>query len=290
MEKHSIKISWHTIESELLRLLRVFRIQSPSGMLLLFFPGLWGYILTQKQIQAPMVALIFCVALWARSLGCFLNDWADRSLDSCVQRTRNRPLVSSPPSLAMGVWVCFFACFPLLLLCSFYSHRLCMLMIFGIFSAILYPWCKRWTFYPQYFLAASFNAILFFAPLFSRTPIHSTMVVMYAWSFLWTLFYDTVYAFQDVKDDAAHGIKSTAVLWGADKAHVILQKLLFLRYALSFLIAYSTASMLILMGIMMYGFNLWQKTDLHCPASCMRLFKKMPWEGLLISFWLIGCQ
>jgi 4-hydroxybenzoate polyprenyltransferase len=237
-----------------------------------------------------MIVLIFCVALWARSLGCFLNDWTDRSLDPRVQRTKNRPLVSAPPSLIMMVWLFFFACFPLFFLYYFYSHKLCKLMIVGTVSTIIYPWCKRWTFYPQYFLAASFNLILFFSPIFSHTAVHSTMIIMYLWSFLWTIFYDTIYAFQDVTDDTKHGIKSTAVLWGENRAHSILQKLFFLRYGLSFFMTYSAMSILILMGIMLYSFVLWQKTSLHCPKSCARLFKKMPWEGLLISFWLLWFQ
>lgn len=281
-----MQCTWNNFKKETKRLCHVLRWKTPTGTLLLFFPGFWGCILTHHKTWLVDACFVFCVALWSRSMGCFCNDWADRSLDQWVNRTKNRPLVAQPPSWIMMLWIVFFASFPIFFLSFFYSNALCVLIILGIILFALYPWCKRWTFYPQFFLSISFNLIIFFVPVFRQLDIHASVIVMYIWSVLWTFFYDTVYAFQDIKDDQKYGIKSVSVLWGPIKTRRILQRLFYLRYTIAFLIATSFLSTLILIGIMAYAFFLWKKTSLQCPRSCGLFFKKTLSEGVLISIWL----
>ena len=286
MEIRTLEYSWENIVSEGKRLVKSFRITSPSGAFLLFLPGLWGHILEKKTVCDPIIILFLLLALWARSLGCFFNDWVDRPIDKRVQRTKNRPLALAPPSTIMLAMAALFFALPILLCLPFCSMPLFLLGCLGAFLALLYPWCKRWTFYPQVVLGTAFGLPIFFSPLFLGAPIHRTLITMYLWSILWTVFYDTVYAFQDREDDAACGAKSTAIKWGLSRARNLLQKLFFLRYALSFCMVRSLLSAVILVGTMICSFYMWKRTRLCCVHSCRLFFQRAPIEGFLISLWL----
>jgi 4-hydroxybenzoate polyprenyltransferase len=277
----------HTfIKTELKRLARVCRVFNPFGTFVLFFPGLWGYLSLPQRPPIVFVVLIFAVAFWTRSIGCFINDYTDRNIDGHITRTRSRPLVSTPPSMTMWAAMAAFGAIPFLFVYVFYSTALVTLATMGALGMIIYPWCKRWTFYPQVFLALSFNLIVFFTPVFFRLPLTPLTWVMYGWSVLWTIFYDTIYAFQDVADDRAHGVKSTAVLWHAPKARHVLNTLFFMRYALTAWIAPTVMAWCILGLIGTYHWSIWQKTNVSDPSSCAHYLSTTPTEGLCIALWM----
>jgi 4-hydroxybenzoate polyprenyltransferase len=147
-----------------------------------------------------------------RSLGCIINDVADRDLDRHVKRTHMRPLATGELSLrAVLVYGGIIALIPLYI-CIVILPRTAQYVAGVAFLALLaYPFTKRFTHYPQFFLGLAYTSGLLIAWLCFETSIPSTLIWLYAAGVLWTVLYDTVYAFQDVDDDIAYGNKSTAV-------------------------------------------------------------------------------
>src|ERR1051325_2473269 len=201
--------------------LRLSRFDRPIGSWLLLITGLWsaalGARLARDVAQLPLVIVLFFIGAFVmRGAGCTWNDITDRDLDAKVERTRSRPLpagqVSVPQAFAFLVLQ---ALIGLAVLLQF--NRFAILT--GIASLIIvaiYPFMKRITWWPQVVLGLAFSwgALMGFAVTLGRIDL--TALVLYAGSIALVLGYDTIYAHQDTEDDALIGIKSTALLFGAN--------------------------------------------------------------------------
>src|SRR6266571_7016605 len=200
--------------------LRLSRLDRPIGSWLLLMPCWWSAALAARVIndssQLPLIiALFFIGAFVMRGAGCTWNDITDRDLDALVERTRSRPIpagqVSVPQALAFLVVQ---ALIGLAVLLQFNRFAI-MTGIASLIIVVVYPFMKRITWWPQAVLGLAFSwgALMGFAVILGRIDL--TALVLYAGSIAWVIGYDTIYAHQDIEDDALIGVKSTARLFGA---------------------------------------------------------------------------
>lgn len=204
--------------------LRLSRADRPIGTWLLYAPCLWALalaILANGQPDLKDLWLVIGAGLGAflmRGAGCTWNDITDRHIDGSVERTRSRPIPSGQVSVrAALIWMVVQALLSLLILLTFPPIAIA-LGFAAIIPVAIYPFAKRFTWWPQAFLGIALNwgALLLWAA--HAGGLGWAPVMLYAAGICWTLFYDTIYAHQDIEDDALIGVKSTARLFG-DQTH-----------------------------------------------------------------------
>ena len=195
--------------------LQLIRFPQPAGTLLLIWPPLWCLCLLSGGDWPPLdvVTAFVLGAFFMRSAGCVVNDITDRELDALVERTKNRPLASGAVSLKHA-----YVLLAGLLLCALaVAVSLGWMVLLAAFVALpliaAYPWMKRITFWPQLFLGLTFNYGVLLASIALTGEIQPAAWLLYAAAVFWTLGYDTIYGFQDIKDDEKIGVKSTARLF-----------------------------------------------------------------------------
>ncbi|WP_418593337.1 4-hydroxybenzoate octaprenyltransferase [Ponticoccus sp. (in: a-proteobacteria)] len=202
--------------------LRLSRADRPIGTWLLLLPCWWGLLLSMvSDGQARWFDLWIFVgcgigAVLMRGAGCTWNDITDRHIDGSVARTASRPIpsgqVTAKQALAWAVAQCLVA---FCILITFPPMAIA-LGVLALLPVAIYPFAKRFTWWPQVFLGIAFN----WGALLAWTAHSGTLglpaVLLYLAGMAWTLFYDTIYAHQDKEDDALIGVKSTARLFGDD--------------------------------------------------------------------------
>lgn len=202
--------------------LRLSRADRPIGTWLLYLPCLWALalaILADGRLGGFDIWIIVSAGVGAflmRGAGCTWNDITDRKIDASVARTRSRPIPSGQVGVRGAViWMGVQALVSLGILLS-YPALAIWLGFASVIPVLIYPFAKRFTWWPQVFLGIAFNwgALLIWAA--HAGSIGWAAVLLYLAGICWTLFYDTIYAFQDVEDDALIGVKSTARLFGAN--------------------------------------------------------------------------
>jgi len=202
--------------------LRLSRADRPIGTWLLLIPCWWGLALAMLWDQSPrwQDAWIFvaCAAgAWLmRGAGCTWNDISDRDFDGRVERTRSRPIPSGQVSVRGAViWMALQVAVAAAILLTFNMAAIAM-GILALFPVAIYPFAKRFTWWPQVFLGLAFNWGAMLAWVAHTGTLNWPAVYLYLAGISWTLFYDTIYAHQDTEDDALIGVKSTARLFGSD--------------------------------------------------------------------------
>lgn len=205
--------------------LRLSRADRPIGTWLLLIPCWWGLALAMLADQSPRwqdgwIALGCALGAWLmRGAGCTWNDITDREFDSQVARTRSRPIPSGQVSVRGAViWMGLQALLAFAILLTF-NRAAISLGVLSLLLVTIYPFAKRFTWWPQVFLGLAFNWGALLAWTAHAGALHWPAVFLYAAGISWTLFYDTIYAHQDTEDDALIGVKSTARLFGADTVH-----------------------------------------------------------------------
>ena len=202
--------------------LRLSRADRPIGTWLLLIPCWWGLVLAMIFTQAPRwedawIAIGCGLGAWLmRGAGCTWNDISDRDFDARVARTRSRPIPSGQFSVRQAaVWMCVQALLAFAILLTF-NRAAIALGVLSLLLVTIYPFAKRFTWWPQVFLGLAFNWGALLAWTAHTGVLQWPAVVLYASGIAWTLFYDTIYAHQDTEDDALIGVKSTARLFGSD--------------------------------------------------------------------------
>ncbi len=200
--------------------LQLSRYDRPAGFWLLGLPCVIGLALARIPAgfvpADALLGLLFTIgAIAMRGAGCTYNDILDRDIDAKVARTALRPLPSGAVSLkqAWG-WLllqCLVGLAVLLCLPDFAK----LIGLGAIPMVALYPLMKRITWWPQVWLGLTFNWGVLVAAASVRGELTAPDVVLYAGLVMWTLGYDTIYAIQDLEDDALVGVKSTARRFGA---------------------------------------------------------------------------
>ena len=267
------------------------RLKRPIGFMLLFWPCLWGLTLVY-DFNSNLFNYFFYSALFLsgsilmRSAGCIVNDIADKNFDQKVERTKNRPIASGKVSVKLASTYALILCgIAFLVLINFNKLTILMALI-SMPLAFTYPLMKRITYWPQLFLGITFNYGLVLAWISISGEISIIPIIFYLGAIFWTLGYDTIYGFQDIKDDEIIGVKSTSIKFKNDP-----KKFLFISYCM-FIISLFLIG--ILMNFKMYYFLFMIVPILHLlvfqisrlntnlSLDCLIKFKSNNFLGLVI--------
>ncbi|MEL4483490.1 4-hydroxybenzoate octaprenyltransferase [Shewanella algae] len=265
---------------------RLSRLDRPIGTFLLLWPCLMALWLAAGGLPDLKVLIIFIVGVFVmRACGCIINDYADRELDTYVERTRSRPLASGEVTVkeALGLFVVMglFA-FGLVLLLNSLVVKLSLV---GMLLTIIYPFTKRYTNMPQMFLGIvwSWSIPMAYAAQTGEVPVEAWW--LFAANWFWTVAYDTMYAMVDRDDDLKVGIKSTAILFGRYDRQIIG------LFQLAALACFMTAGYvaergaLYLVGLLAFiGFGLYQQRLIYDRqrAPCFKAFLNNNWAGMAL--------
>ena len=273
--------------------IQLMRLNKPIGIWLVFFPAAWSVAFAGSPMMAILIATMLVGAILMRSAGCIINDLADRKLDAQVERTRNRPLASG----AIQPWQAITLLLVLLAFAAAIAAMLpreCLYLAFVALPLIaLYPLMKRITWWPQLFLGLTFNLGVLFGWLATGIPLFPATYVLYAAAICWTLGYDTIYAVQDMEDDAKVGIRSTARRIGLAHLRIFVAACYGVMLALLALAGHMlTAPFPYYIALIAAGAQLlWQVRQLPCtPERAGALFRSNQWVGLILLIGLLACR
>ena len=267
------------------------RLKKPIGFMLLFWPCAWGLTLAYDFSNNLnnyffYLALFFLGSVLMRSAGCIMNDIFDRGFDKKVSRTKNRPITSGKISINLGltyvVFLCFFA---LLVLLNFNSFTI-ILALGSMPLAFSYPLMKRYTYWPQLFLGITFNFGLILGWVCIKNQIDIVPIIFYAGAIFWTLGFDTIYGYQDIKDDEIIGIKSTSIKFKKNPyLFLFVCYLIFISLLIIVSIFMNFSYLFYIFGIIilvhLFYFQLY-KLNFKKPESWFLIFKSNNFLGLLI--------
>ncbi|MFN3207820.1 MAG: 4-hydroxybenzoate octaprenyltransferase [Roseovarius sp.] len=276
--------------------LRLSRADRPIGTWLLLLPCWWGLLLSMlhdgRATWHDLWIFAGCGigALLMRGAGCTWNDITDRHIDGSVSRTASRPIPSGQVSVKQALaWLVAQALVAFCILLTFNSAAI-ILGIISLAPVCIYPFAKRFTWWPQIFLGLAFNWGALLAWTAHSGRLEWPAVVLYLAGIAWTLFYDTVYAQQDAEDDALIGVKSTARLF-AGRTPVWLRRFLVGAVSLMAVAVIGAAAggsvlavLVALVGSWVFGWHLfWQlrQFDMEDDATLLRLFRSNRDAGLL---------
>ena len=267
------------------------RLNKPIGYMLLFWPCVWGLTLVydfNSEINTYFKYLIFFLlgSILMRSAGCIVNDIADKKFDQKVERTKNRPIASEKISIKLALLYALVLCFCAFLILINFNLLTIVLALASMPFAFSYPLMKRFTYWPQLFLGITFNYGLVLAWISINNSISLTPILFYIGAIFWTLGYDTIYGYQDIKDDEIIGIKSTSIKFKNNPKT-------FLTLCYSFLLI-----SLILIGVLMSFNNIFYLfliipfchlffyqinfLNINKPEDCLKIFKSNNVLGLIV--------
>ena len=267
------------------------RLKKPIGYMLLFWPCLWGLTLVydfNNEIYTYTKYLFFFLlgSVLMRSAGCIVNDIVDKKFDKKVERTKNRPIASGRVSTNLALVYTLVLCFFAFLVLINFNLLTIILALASMPLAFTYPLMKRFTYWPQLFLGITFNFGLILAWTSINNEISIIPIAFYVGAIFWTLGYDTIYGYQDIKDDEIIGVKSTSIKFKNNT-----KSFLIICYSIFF-------ASLIVIGILMKFSNLFYLTLLipfwhlffyqikflntKFPENCLKLFKSNNILGLIL--------
>ena len=267
------------------------RLKKPIGYMLLFWPCAWGLTIAYDfsdnlNIYFYYLILFFLGSVLMRSAGCIINDILDRKFDKKVLRTKNRPIASGKISIILGLSYAIVLCLLAFLVLINFNYFTIFIALGSMPLAFTYPLMKRFTYWPQLFLGVTFNygLILGWSSIFSEISL--IPIVFYIGAIFWTLAYDTIYGFQDVKDDEIIGLKSTSI-----KFKKIPYLFLTLCYSIFFLSLITIGvlmdlnnSFYIFLLIIFFHLFLYQikKLNIKDAKDCLQKFKSNNFLGIII--------
>jgi 4-hydroxybenzoate polyprenyltransferase len=264
------------------------RLDKPVGTYLVLLPALMALWLASEGFPPLWELVIFILGAFVmRSAGCVINDYADRDWDGAVARTCDRPLACGDvtPKAALVLFVGLVLLGGLLVLTL--RSEVLLWALGAVFLATLYPFTKRWVYYPQLFLGLAFAwAIpMGFVAVSGGMPAGGWL--LFAMTVVWALIYDTWYALVDREDDMNVGIKSTAILFGRYLG-VIMSGLMLLMLWLLFQLGAAFGlswiwSLAVFLVAIHFGWQLWLVRD-GAKAAAFRAFKSNVWIGVML--WL----
>lgn len=278
-------------------LLKLIRLHQPTGIFLLFLPCACGIFLALKEVPNPEIFeilrflnLFLAGSFFMRSAGCIINDMLDHKFDQQVGRTKNRPLASNAIPFELALLLLCSLLFAALEILLQFNSRTIASGFFGLALVILYPLMKRIIHYPQAFLGLTFNFGIIMTSLAILETITNEALILYFCLVIWTLIYDTIYAFQDIEDDLAIGIKSSAIRFRKNPKKflnfliwTLFASLTFLgiyaKFGVEFFTIESFAAIIL--------FHKVGKCDFKNPKKCLEVFKFNFWIGLLILIAII---
>ena len=282
--------------------LRLSRADRPIGTWLLLIPCLWGLgaaSLMQGQFTSEhaWIAIGCAMGAWLmRGAGCTWNDITDRDFDGQVERTRSRPIPSGQVTVkGAAIWMIAQALLAFCILLTF-NWNAVGLGIASLAIVAVYPFAKRFTWWPQVFLGLAFNWGALLSWTAATNSLSWAAVLLYCAGISWTLFYDTIYAHQDKEDDALIGVKSTARLFGANTPKwlrwFLVASVIFFSAGLITALTQTTSPLqltIALCGVWAFGWHLalqLRQLNTEDPAKCLKLFRSNRNAGLIPAAFL----
>ena len=267
------------------------RLKKPIGFMLLFWPCAWGLTLVYDFTESLynyfyFLILFFLGSVLMRSAGCIVNDILDKEFDSKVFRTKDRPIASGKVSAILAIAYAAILCFLALIVLLNFNFLTIILALGSMPLAFTYPLMKRFTYWPQLFLGITFNYGLILGWTSINGQIDVAVILFYIGAIFWTLGYDTIYGYQDIKDDEIIGLKSTSIKFkgNAKKFLMICYSSLLIffligGYFMNFNYIYFFLCIIPFIHLFFYQIKNFQIDN---PAKCLKIFKSNNLFGLII--------
>jgi len=267
------------------------RLEKPIGYMLLFWPCAWGLTLAHDFSSNVSnyffyLLLFFLGAVLMRSAGCIVNDILDKDFDKKVFRTKNRPITSGKISTKVAFIYASILCLLALLLLLNFNQFTIILALGSMPLAFTYPLMKRFTYWPQLFLGITFNYGLILGWTSVKGEIDIAAIIFYLGAIFWTLGYDTIYGYQDIRDDEIIGLKSTSIKFkGKEKKFLFtcysLLLILFLSggYFMEFNKIFYFLMIVPFIQLFFYQIRNFKSKE---PENCLKVFKSNNLFGLLV--------
>ena len=267
------------------------RLKRPIGFMLLFWPCAWGLTLAYDFSNTLnnyffYLLLFFLGSVLMRSAGCIVNDISDKEFDKKVERTKNRPLASNKVSIKLAIFYTFILCALAFLVLINFNNLTIILALGSMPLAFTYPLMKRFTYWPQLFLGITFNYGLVLGWTAIQGEINVVTVIFYLGAIFWTLGFDTIYGYQDLKDDEIIGIKSTSIKF--KKKPKLFLTICYLIFVISLILVSifmklnTTFYFFILLPIAHLFFYQIYNFNYKNPKNCLKIFKSNNFLGVII--------
>ena len=195
--------------------LLLMRLNKPIGIYLLMWPMLWAFLISASGQPNLFYLLLFMIGVvLTRSAGCVINDFFDKDIDSQVERTKGRVLVSGEVSSSEAVLL-FIALISLcILLLLMIGADILIYALISFCLLIIYPISKRLIKIPQLILGIAFGSSIPMVYIVQAGEVNASCILLYLATISWAISYDTYYAIADKLDDLKIGNKSSAILFG----------------------------------------------------------------------------
>ena len=272
------------------------RLKRPIGYMLLFWPCAWGLTLAydfSKNLNDYFfyLLLFFLGSVLMRSAGCIVNDISDKEFDKKVSRTKNRPIASNQVSVKLGIFYTFILCLLAFLVLINFNSLTILLALGSMPLAFTYPLMKRFTYWTQLFLGITFNYGLVLGWTSIQGEINTVAIIFYLGAIFWTLGYDTIYGFQDIKDDEIIGVKSTSIKFKNKPKNFVstcyaflIFSILIVGYMMNYNYFFYASLLITIAHLFFYQIKLFNSKE---PFICLKVFKSNNLVGLLIFFNII---
>ena len=267
------------------------RLKKPIGFMLLFWPCAWGLTLaydfsSNLNNYFFYLILFFLGSVLMRSAGCIVNDIMDKEFDAKVVRTKDRPIASGKISIKLGIFYSIALCLLALLILINFNYFTIILALGSMPLAFSYPLMKRLTYWPQLFLGITFNYGIILGWTSISEEINLIIILFYIGAIFWTLGYDTIYGYQDIKDDEIIGLKSTSIKFKNSAKQFLflcytILSVLFLvgGYYMNFKYIYFAIFIVPLIHLFFFQIKKFNKNN---PSDCLKIFKSNNMFGLII--------
>ena len=271
--------------------IELIRLKKPIGFMLLFWPCAWGLTLVYDfnnnlNVYFFYLILFFLGSVLMRSAGCIVNDILDKEFDKKVSRTKDRPLASNKISIGVAIIYVLILCFLALIVLLNFNIFTIALALGSMPLAFTYPLMKRFTYWPQLFLGVTFNYGLILGWTAISGQLNVIPIIFYFGAIFWKLGYDTIYGYQDIKDDEIIGLKSTSIKF-KDKSKiflficysVLILTLILGGYLMNFSSLYFLFLTIPIIHLFYYQIRLFNSKS---STICLKLFKSNNLLGLII--------
>ncbi len=276
--------------------IQLTRLSKPIGFLLLFWPCVWGLTLAyyfdgETNLYLKHVLLFFLGSVLMRSAGCIFNDIVDKDLDQKVERTKNRPIAAKKISVGNAIFYIVLLCLLALLILVQFNLLTITLGLCSMILVFTYPFMKRITYWPQFFLGLTFNWGIIMGWTSITNNISLEPIILYTAAIFWTLGYDTIYGLQDIHDDEIIGVKSTSIKF-KDNVKLFVGAcyvlFIFLILILGFMLEINKYIFLIslcFISTLIYQMKIFK---LQNPLSCLNAFKINNFTGFLVFLFILS--
>ena len=276
--------------------IEITRLKKPIGYMLLFWPCVWGLTIVYDFSNGLKnyfyyTFLFFAGSVLMRSAGCIVNDILDRKFDIKVSRTKDRPIASGKVSVQLALFYSIILCSIAFLVLINFNYFTIFLALASMPLAFSYPLMKRLTYWPQLFLGITFNYGLILGWTSIDTNITFIPIIFYLGAIFWTLGYDTIYGYQDIKDDEIIGLKSTSIKFKKNPYtflslcySVFIISLLTIGYFLKMNNFYFLLLILIIFHLLYLQIK---RLNIDISSNCLKTFKSNNFLGFFILVTLI---